>query len=445
MLRSMRMKNFKSWADTGDIRLAPITGFYGANSSGKTSLLQMLLLMKQTDTLNDPQTDLFLGDSSSLVNLGTFYSIVHKHDVGAKIEFSLTWDEEYSLHRYVSKGDDFEEKTENLFDEANLSFTCTLKEKNGRIFANWFEYATGDNYVHVYREDADGNEHREIITKGKLSQGLWSFSDYLPMRTYWELEIGVDLADMPFEYVNLETFLEQQLFQFRYLGPLRATPERVYIWGGDKPSDVGKIGERTIPALLSARVDNGVSMVEQKVAEWLKKMGLIDSFVLRPIAPGRREFEIAVKKTPQSAEVPITDVGFGVSQLLPVLVLCYYVPEGSTLILEQPEIHLHPSVQADLADVFIDVIKNRNLQIIFESHSEYLLHRLQRRIAEEGLAKDQTALYFCRAEGESSQLEELALDEYGNISNWPKDFFGDSTGDLIAMSKAEIRRKMAGT
>ena len=174
-------------------------------------------------------------------------------------------------------------------------------------------------------------------------------------------------------------------------------------------------------------------------------MGLIHSFKLQPIAEGRRDYEIVVKKTAESAEVLITDIGFGVSQLLPVLVLCYYVPEGSTLILEQPEIHLHPSVQADLADVFIDVIKNRNLQIIFESHSEYLLHRLQRRMAEEGLAKDQTALYFCRAEGESSQLEELALDEYGNISNWPKDFFGDSTGDLIAMSKAEIRRKMAGT
>ena len=69
-------------------------------------------------------------------------------------------------------------------------------------------------------------------------------------------------------------------------------------------------------------------------------------------------------------------MGIGVSQVLPVLVLCYYVPEGSTIILEQPELHLHPSVQAGLADVFIDVIKHRNVQILLESHSEHLLRRL---------------------------------------------------------------------
>jgi predicted ATPase len=74
-----------------------------------------------------------------------------------------------------------------------------------------------------------------------------------------------------------------------------------------------------------------------------------------------------------------------------VLVLCYYVPEGSILILEQPEIHLHPSVQTGLADVFIDAVKTRKVQIILESHSEYLLRRLQRRIAEEKVSQEDMA------------------------------------------------------
>ena len=90
---------------------------------------------------------------------------------------------------------------------------------------------------------------------------------------------------------------------------------------------------------------------------------------LEPIAENRKDYEFRVKKSLNSSEVLITDVGFGVSQLLPVLVLCYYVPENSTIILEQPEIHLHPKVQSDLADVLIDVVKNRNVQIILESHS----------------------------------------------------------------------------
>ena len=71
-------------------------------------------------------------------------------------------------------------------------------------------------------------------------------------------------------------------------------------------------------------------------------------------------------------------------------------PEGSILILEQPEAHLHPKVQSELADVLIDVVKNRKVQIILESHSENLLLRLMRRIAEEKMLADDTALYFCQ-------------------------------------------------
>ena len=115
-------------------------------------------------------------------------------------------------------------------------------------------------------------------------------------------------------------------------------------------------------------------------------------------------------------------MGIGVSQVLPVLVLCYYVPEGSTIILEQPELHLHPAVQAGLADVFIDVIKNRKVQILLESHSEHLLRRLQRRIAEEAFTPDDAALYFCEMSGGESQLTQLEIDMFGNIHNWPMTF-----------------------
>ena len=149
-----------------------------------------------------------------------------------------------------------------------------------------------------------------------------------------------------------------------------------------------------------------------------------------------------VKRGPKSSKVLITDVGFGVSQILPVLVMCYYVPDGSTILLEQPEIHLHPSVQMGLADVFIDVAKNRHVQIILESHSEHLLSRLQRRLAEESVSKDDIALYFCSAGAAGSQLNELDIDLYGNIRNWPTDFFGDQFAEVAARQKAELKRQM---
>jgi predicted ATPase len=126
-----------------------------------------------------------------------------------------------------------------------------------------------------------------------------------------------------------------------------------------------------------------------------------------------------------------------------MITLCYYAPEGSTILLEQPEIHLHPRVQVGLADVLVDAMKTRGIQIILESHSEHLLRRLQRRVAEEKIEPDQAALYFCLMEKGESRLMSLDLDLYGNIRNWPKDFFGDEFGEIAAMSQAALERKRA--
>lgn len=169
---------------------------------------------------------------------------------------------------------------------------------------------------------------------------------------------------------------------------------------------------------------------------------MAEDFSLHPIARSRQEFEVKIRLTKDSPEVLLTEVGFGVSQILPVLTQCYFSPKGSTIILEQPEIHLHPAVQAGLADVFIDVIKNRGVQIILESHSEHLLRRLQRRMAEEQLAQDDVALYFTRMADGESKLDELDIDAYGNIRNWPENFFGDEMGDLVAMTEATMQRQM---
>jgi len=184
--------------------------------------------------------------------------------------------------------------------------------------------------------------------------------------------------------------------------------------------------------------------VEERVGEWMQEMEIIDSFSLRPIAEHRKDYELRVTTRRGGPEVPITDVGFGVSQVLPVLVLCYYVPEGSVILLEQPEIHLHPFVQAKLADVLIDAVQHRGVQIVVESHSEHLLARLQRRIAEEKIAPEKTALYFCRLEQGESQIERLNLTLFGEITNWPDGFFGDEMGDRLAMAKAAMQRASVG-
>ena len=189
-----------------------------------------------------------------------------------------------------------------------------------------------------------------------------------------------------------------------------------------------------IPALLSSRVQNRA--IDEQIVKWLQELDLIDSYTINSISDTEQDYELLIKQYKDGPEVGLTDVGFGVSQVLPLIAQCYYAPEGSILILENPEAHLHPKVQSELADVLIDVVKNRNVQIILESHSEHLLLRLMRRIAEEKISADQTAFHFCEIKDGNSRAEQLKVDEYGNISNWPQNFFGDDMGDLAGKDES---------
>lgn len=433
MITELSAQNFKSWAKTGKIQFAPLTGFFGANNSGKTSLLQTLLLFKQT--VGRPQADqwddavgvdngrlypsnwiepLYFGGDGSLVNLGDFDTVIHGHKADLSIIFFVSW-----------KGTQRHRIGEHLTD--TFSFSTSIVESRGNSELKSFCYTAGENRFGIARED-DFNGFMY-----KDNNGSWQA--LTPFRCYGITEPTEDL--LPF--LNLRRAFENLFSQIRHLGPLRQYPQNSYDWEGDHPESVGQQGERMVPALLAGRVR--LLSIDEQIPKWLKEFKLIDSYDLHPVTDAGGEYEFLVKQHEGGPEVRLADVGFGVSQILPVLVSCYSAPENSILILEQPEAHLHPKVQSELADVLIDVVKTRKVQIILESHSEHLLHRLQRRIAEEKIAADDTALYFCEINEGTSEIERLDVDEYGNILNYPPDFFGDDLGDLVAKTEAEMKRR----
>ncbi len=241
----------------------------------------------------------------------------------------------------------------------------------------------------------------------------------------------------------------QEFDQLHYLGPLREHPRRDYLWARSRPVDVGAKGERTVDAIIAAQAAGEKQNLRWKgtykpfaevIAHWLRELGVIEQFRVVEIAPGSSRWQVKVKAHANASEVMLTDVGFGVSQVLPVITLLHYVPKGSTVLLEQPEIHLHPLAQAQLADVIVNVALHRKVQVVLESHSEQLLLRLQRRVAEERIKADEVALYFCDTQGRASKLERLELDLFGHIGNWPNKFMGDAFGEAASAESARLKR-----
>ncbi|MCR5889299.1 DUF3696 domain-containing protein [Hymenobacter sp. J193] len=452
MLNSLRIQNFKSWKDTDTIEFGSLTGFFGTNSSGKTSILQFLLMLKQTVESSDRLQILNLGDERSYVDLGTLYDVVHQRKDPAEITFKVEWklliDEAFSpkhLRKFTwaNYKNTFESKIRKRGDHISLqNYHYRSKERSFTLQMTGQDYETSSPIYSLLTEGlTDPHSHEAVRFPQR----------YVEINKFYGMPSGFALPAGQYDQIARMVFEFEQLFKRTYyLGPLREYPNRLYVWGGEQPEGVGNRGEKAVAALLYSKrlatikiQDNVFRTLEEHVAYWLEELGMIHSFEVRPIAPNRKEYEVRIKRTAESAEVFLTDVGFGVSQLLPVLVLLFYVPEGSTIILEQPEIHLHPAVQAGLADVFIDAIKRRNVQIILESHSEHLLQRLQRRLAEEALPTEQVKLYFTDFVGAASTLTPLDLDEYGNIRNWPNNFFGDSFADASAMMDAELKRREA--
>ncbi len=452
MLTQLRLKNFKAWKDTGDVPLKPITGFFGANSSGKSSLIQALLLLKQTADSSDRGIVFHFGDSRTPADLGDFASVVHGHKADSELEISLKW---APGKRFVVRD---EVNRQPIVQSGVLGFHVTSRMESsgyiGKPVVDEMSYSVGKAGFGMRRKN--GNEYRPFAENTDFEftryRGRPRKVTSLDKCYGFPPELWANFRNLDF-LADLEYGFEDRLRSVHYLGPLRARPARVYTWSGAQPTDVGWTGEHVIDALLAGLERNQTvgrghgnpcqSLVEY-VAEWLKKLGLIHEFRIEPVVEGSNLFEVKVRKSPGAAESLITDVGFGVSQVLPALVLCFYVPEGSTVILEQPEIHLHPLAQSGLADAFIEASKRRKVQIIVESHSEHLLNRLQRRIAEEELSHEDVGLYFCEPSDGASKLSTLNVDKFGNIANWPENFFGDQFREIASMSRAALKRQRAG-
>ncbi len=459
MITQLRIKNFKAWKDTGLMRLAPLTVIFGANSAGKSSIGHLLLALKQTALSSDRRRALHTGDETSLIDLGTFPECLHGHNPRVELEFTLDW----SLPQPL--------RVQNPLDPAQAFSGSHL-----RLQSNLAASSTGQPQVRriqyeLRNEGTDDSSLTATVTQSaegkvqlKTSPYRLTFAD----GRKWPLEAPEKfyrISDRSLARYKNADFLaefalaaERGLEGMSYLGPLRDHPRRTYGWSGNTPPGVGPRGEYAIACILAATAANRtlnrgyrkkVQPFAEFIATWLVDLGVIETFSVKPTAPGRKDYEVKVKTRGGRTEVALPDVGFGISQVLPALVQAFYCQPGSIVWMEQPEIHLHPQVQAELADALISAVhayeggRPRRVQVIIESHSEHLLNRLQRRIAEGAIRADDVAIYFARAGSRGAELDALEVNDDGDITNWPEHFFGDEMGDIVARAKAASHRRLA--
>lgn len=458
MLRNLCIENFKGWKDTGSIELAPITVLFGSNSSGKSSIGQFLVMLKQTVRQSDRKTVLLLNGPQASVDLGSVSDIFYDHNINKNMKFNFRWDMDEKSVIENSRNKEFYNQIEFEVDIRVSDPETQYLEVHG------FKY----QLYHNEKLKMSVGMKKETETDGNRNYILDSDSDFKRIKAGrgWKLTEPVKFygfSDAALAYYKDSDFLQdlnlhQEDFfsKFFYLGPMRTKTKRTYSWSGVNPESVGDAGENTIAAILSAKKQNiklkfpntRYKEFDVIVSDALKKMGLVDGYIIEKIGD-RQEYEVKVRIKGSDRYVGLPDVGFGVSQVLPVIVQLFYAPDNSVIFIEQPEIHLHPHAQALLADVIIDAVNmreagnKRRIQIIIETHSEHLLRRLQRRISEEKITPSEMKAYIAKNNQNSSKLEKLEVDAYGNILNWPEGFFGDMEDDMYQQSMNALHRRLA--
>jgi predicted ATPase len=431
------------------MELKPITLLFGANSSGKTALLKSLLMLKQTCESSDRGRSLCF---NGYADLGSYDELIYNHDSSNSLEVELEWktSEPFALQ------DHQEGARRKPLTTSNVQYLAEWKQR-GEVSIDRLFYECEALKFGVIRDTEDRykleHDDRGNVLGNRRIGKPWPWPS--PESCYALPRV----ASRDWPNANLLEFNHQfeiLMDRIKYVGPMRSDPRREYLWTGESPTSIGRDGAGAVEALLSqfrARPTGSktrkrrVSDLLDSTGEWLKKFGLAEKFEIVPIDKTGRYYEVRLAVSGKTQLTALPDVGFGLSQVLPVIVQLLFAPEGSILLFEQPEIHLHPRAAALLADLFLEVSEKRKVQIVVETHSEYLLTRLQRRVAEASLPyanPDNIAIYFCELTQDGAVAQPIKMNLFGHIENWPKGFFGDTIGDLHEMTMAVALRKQKG-
>ncbi len=448
------LKNFKAFKETVSLPIRPITVLTGLNSHGKSSIIDALLLLKQT-LLSEKRTPqrraLFLGGPFFQVN--RFEEMLYnenEEESGFTLGFRIPLD----IHNdRIDIGMNFQ------FSLLELRVFFSAYSNTQQKMTSEYEIYENRNYDRPIVEIAYGSSMS--LTKSYENCNFIRFSYFLPLLKAKSIP-SIDSVEYKRFFQPAIEILEQELmYNIKYVGPLRAEPQRRYE-EREIEDDVGYKGENTV-LLLRKHWHKKIAFVklpedESQVVSWelLKtedmELGIAINEALRWM--GMQKLEVKENSGIIRADfaalshedkwVTIADVGFGVSQILPVLTTALLSDTDSLLIFEQPEIHLHPRAQARLAELMICLARTGRRMII-ETHSDHLINRLRRISAEDmtNQLADQVGIVFVQQNKgrDGAYIESLKLNKEGLIENWPPGFLAETAEDSRAIIKAGISKR----
>lgn len=404
-ISKLKITNFKGVRDTKEFDIKPITLFIGPNSSGKSTCIHALAALAQTVKLPNSGRPLVLDDEFAQVHLGRFIEVIHSKSYTDLIGIGFESTGSKGLRRYKQT----QKNTKDQLFAADFKFKSTRR--------------TQDTYLHSssYSSAAGILEFKLTKKTGKFevkldNQIVKVDTDYKSSLTTQMIPNNDSHALDAFIYnESCRQIISSELSNVLYLGPFRQSPLRRYPTRGSSPTEVGAQGENSITMLANEYVQSKNRIHLKQISNWLDAMGLAKSVEVSRV--GNSDLFDVTVTLPDGANLPIADLGYGMSQVLPVLAQCSFAPKQSTLLFEQPELHLNHTAAKLLSGVFVSAAKERALHIVAETHSRELFLGLMDEIRAGRLSKDEIAVYTVSRQDGNSQFKriEVEVDLNGRI------------------------------
>jgi predicted ATP-dependent endonuclease of OLD family len=390
-IHRLALKNFKCFKEV-DVSFSKITLLTGENSSGKSSLIYGILAPIQSVNFHIVSFPLYLSFNGNYVNMGGFSDVSFNHDLKKQIGIDMTLSANYFSPEVV--------KTRWFFDHNSKSpklSSLNISKITTPFQAIEIKQREDLSYIANFSDHNNEKDIKDLIIKN-FEDDIGSWISHISQGLYDSWIVNAD---------------------FNFISSFRSHPDRTY-YQSLTTNKVDKFGGGYIDQILEWN-DNMTDKL-YKLVSILRDFKILHDIRLQRLSGGR--FELKVKVKGKSKWVSLTDAGFGISQFLPIIVADLQLRDSSTLIMSQPEIHLHPSVQANLSDYLVKQVKERNKNYIVETHSEYLLNRMRLLIVKGKIQPEDVAIYyFENSIKDGSVAHRIEFTKDGQILNAPKGFF----------------------